>query len=220
MVERGWSRPFRVHVWGDLACFTRPEMKVERVSYPVMTPSAARGVLEAILWKREMKWQVDRIDRLKPARFVQVRRNEVALKASVDRSEIRSDDPNVRQQRAALMLRDVAYVIHARLALTDKAGPDDPLAKYVAMFDRRARAGQCFQRPCLGCRELAADFRLLAENEPDPAPEAEAAADEDLGWIFHHLDRRTRPPVPRFFHARIEAGQMAVPSPESLELRA
>jgi CRISPR-associated protein Cas5d len=218
MHERGWSRPFRLRVWGDLACFTRPEMKVERVSYPVMTPSSARGVLEAILWKPEITWRVERIDRLKPPRFVQVRRNEVALKASIDRDAILVQD--VRQQRAALMLRDVAYVIHARLALTDKAGPEDPLAKYVAMFDRRARAGQCFQRPCLGCRELAADFRLLAEGEPDPIPDAEAAGDEDLGWVFHHLDRRTRPTVPRFFHARVEAGRMTVPAPESLELRA
>jgi CRISPR-associated protein Cas5d len=207
---------FRLLVWGDQACFARPEMKVERVSYPIMTPSAARGVLESIFWKPEIAWRVERIDRLRPARFMQVRRNEVEAKASVNLPAIIVDQ--VRQQRAALVLRDVAYVIHAHIDLTAKAGPDDTLAKYEAMFERRARAGQCFHRPCLGTREFAAEFKLLGAEEPDPPAEG-AAETESLGWILYDLDRSRRPPVPRFFEAELQDGRMVVPSPESVGIR-
>jgi CRISPR-associated protein Cas5d len=211
----GQSSLFRLLLWGDHACFSRPEMKVERVSYPIMTPAAARGALEAILWKPQIAWRIERIDRLRPPKFEQVRRNEVELKASPDRAAIVVDQ--VRQQRAALVLRDVAYVVHARFVLTTKAGPDDSVAKYVAMFERRARAGQCFQRPCLGSREFAAEFRLIEECEPEPATDG---SDESLGWIFHDFDWSQRPPQPRFFEARLEAGRMRVPPSDSLELHA
>lgn len=209
------SRPFRLLLWGESACFARPEMKVERVSYPIMTPAAARGALEAILWKPQITWQVERIDRLRPPKFEQVRRNEVEVKASPDRPAIIVEQ--VRQQRAALVLRDVAYLVHARFSLTSKAGPDDRVAKYVAMFDRRARTGQCFQRPCLGSREFAAEFRLLEEDDPDPPADG---SDEPLGWIFHDFDWSRRPPRPRFFDARLEAGRMVVPQADSQALRA
>ncbi|MCS7268197.1 MAG: type I-C CRISPR-associated protein Cas5c [Geminicoccaceae bacterium] len=211
------SRPFRLLVWGDYALFTRPEMKVERVSYEIMTPSAARGILEAILWKPQMRWIVERIDRLKPVRFHAIRRNEVALKASPDRPEIRADDPDVRQQRAALVLRDVAYLVHARIGLTERAGPEDSLTKYVVMFKRRAEAGQCHKQPCLGCREFSAFFRLLAEDEPDPP--ADTSGNSRPGWIFYDWDFAKTPPQPRFFEAVIEEGRMRVPPFESLEVR-
>jgi CRISPR-associated protein Cas5d len=205
-------------VWGEFALFTRPEMKVERVSYEIMTPAAARGILEAILWRPEMRWIVERIDRLAPVEYAQFRRNEVSVKASLNRRAIVVDDPDVRQQRAALVLRNPAYLIHVRLALTDKAGIDNPVQKYVAMFERRATSGQCFQQPCLGTREFAASFRLLAEDGPDLP--ADTTGNPTPGWMFHDFDWRTRPPVPRFFNPRIDAGRMTVPLFESLEVRA
>ena len=137
------------------------------------------------------------------------------VKASPERAAIVVDQ--VRQQRAALVLRDVAYVVHARFTLTEKAGPDDSIAKYTAMFERRARTGQCFQRPCLGSREFAAEFRLLEANDLDPIPE-DSPGEENLGWIFHDFDWSHRPPQPRFFEARLHAGQMIVPPSESLAL--
>ncbi len=211
------SRPFRVIFSGEYACFSRPEMKVERVSYPMMTPAAARGAMEAILWKPQIAWLIERIDRLRPPKFEQVRRNEVEVKASPDRAAIVVD--HVRQQRAALVLREAAYVVHAQFRLTERASPSDSIAKYAAMFERRARAGQCFQRPCLGSREFAAEFRLLEADAPDPVPEG-ASDDENLGWMFHDFDWSHRPPRPRFFEARLRAGQMLVPPSESLALRA
>ena len=216
MPEIRVSRPLRLHVWGEFALFTRPEMKVERVSYDIMTPAAARGVLEAILWKPQMRWIVERIDRLEPVVFAQVRRNEVSLKASVERASIVVDE--ARQQRAALVLKDPAFLIQARLALTEKAGPDDGLTKYVMMFERCASSGQCYQQPCLGAREFAAAFRLLTEEEPDP--QADARGDPTPGWMFYDFDWRTRPPTPRFFNPMIDAGRMIVPPFESLGVRA
>jgi CRISPR-associated protein Cas5d len=211
------GHPFRVLFTGEYACFTRPEMKVERVSYPIMTPSAARGALESIFWKPQFAWRIRRIDRLHPIRLLQVRRNEVELKASPDRAAIFADQ--VRQQRAALVLRDVAYVVHAAIVLTDRAGSGDSLAKYAAMFERRARAGQCFQRPCLGTREFAAAFRLLDPDAPDPVPEA-AEDRESLGWILYDFDWSVRPPRPRFFEAHLDHGRMTVPPPDGVGLRA
>lgn len=214
------ARPFRLLVKGPYALFARPEMKVERVSYEIMTPSAARGVLEAILWKPAMRWVVVRIDRLQPVRFAQIRRNEVAIKASVERAMIVVDDPNVRQQRAAMVLVDPAYVIYARIALTDKAGLEDSLPKFKAIFTRRAAAGQCFQQPCLGAREFAAEFRLLTDDDPEPVPAEGADANPDLGWIFYDFDWRSRPPTARFFNATLDGVSLHVPPPESVELRA
>src|SRR4051812_44760794 len=150
----------RLKVWGDHACFTRPEMKVERVSYDVMTPSAARGILEAIHWKPAIKWMVDEIHVLKPIRFQSIRRNEVGAKASTRTigTAMKTGEigglaliiENNRQQRASSVLTDVAYVICARFALTSRAGPDDNRGKHLDTFNRRARRGQCFHQPCLG----------------------------------------------------------------------
>lgn len=218
------SPPLRLKVWGERACFTRPEMKVERVSYDVMTPSAARGVLEAILWKPQMRWIVERIDVLNPIRRDSVRRNEVkdvismaSIKKAMNGTSIALglDVTESRQQRAALILRDVAYVIHARIQLMPKAGPDDTLAKYVEMFKRRAEAGQCFHRPYLGTREFAADFALLSDSDA-PAPIGETFA---LGWMLHDIDYAGGDPTPLFFDARLESGSLAVPALNSEEIR-
>lgn len=217
------SEPLCIRVWGERACFTRPEMKVERVSYDVITPSAARGVLEAILWKPQMRWIIERIDVLKPIRKTSVRRNEVGHKASVDNlmaamagrsARLGLDIEDSRQQRAAVLLRDVDYLAHARIGLTERAGPNDSIAKYVEMFRRRAAAGQCFHRPYLGNREFAAEFALV-EGEP-PAPIEDS---RDLGWMLYDIDYSAAKPMPLFFEARLEAGSLAVPAPNSLELR-
>jgi CRISPR-associated protein Cas5d len=212
-----------MRVWGERACFTRPEMKVERVSYDVMTPSAARGVLEAIMWKPQMRWRVKRIDVLKPIHKTSVRRNEVGQKASVDNllaamagraARLGIDIEDARQQRAAVILRHVDYLVHARIELTDRAGPGDPVAKYVEMFRRRATAGQCFHRPYLGTREFTAEFALVEQDPPMPI-----ADHRDLGWMLYDIDYSTAKPMPLFFEARLEAGSLALPEPNSPELR-
>ena len=209
----------KLHVWGDYACFTRPEMKVERVSYDVITPSAARGVLEAIHWKPAIRWVIDHIRVLKPIRFENVRRNELGHKISTDsvrtavrrggseRLPILIDDD--RQQRASTLLRDVAYVIEAHFVLTDKAADDDTEAKHLAMFNRRAVKGQCFHRPYLGTREFAADFAPVG----DAAPLDELPADQrnrDLGWMLHDIDFADGM-SPRFFRAVVRDGVIDVP---------
>ena len=209
----------RLHVWGERACFTRPEMKVERVSYDVITPSAARGILEAIHWKPAIRWHIDRIHVLKPIRFQSIRRNEVGAKASsaTARSAMTRGtteglgivvDEN-RQQRASLVLIDVAYVIEAHFTMTPKAGPEDSAAKHVSMFNRRAAQGQCFHRPCLGTREFDAEFALLPEGEPLP-PSALDKRKDDFGWMLHDIDFAQGNEA-RFFRAIMEDGVIEVP---------
>ncbi len=208
-----------LEVSGDLACFTRPEMKVERVSYDVITPSAARAVFEAILWKPAIRWHVRRIEVLKPVRFVNLRRNEVGSKVSVSNVakamngadidlSIYADDPNERAQRAGLLLRDVAYRLHADLdVLADRQDPMPP-QKYHAIFERRAERGQWVNQPYLGCREFAARVRLVNDSANEPAPIADT---RDLGWMLHDLDF-TDPddPQPVFFRAQMTGGAIKV----------
>ena len=160
------GRMFDVRARGPLACFTRPEMKVERVSYEVMTPSAALGVLKAVFWKPQMSWRIHRITVLNPVRWASFRRNEVSEVASPRRPDILIEE--TRQQRNTVALRDVDYVIQASIALTPAAGPDDTLTKYEEIFERRLTQGQHFQQPFLGCREFAADV-LPAADLPRPA---------------------------------------------------
>jgi CRISPR-associated protein Cas5, subtype I-C/DVULG len=180
-------------VTGDYACFTRPEMKAERVSYDVMTPSAARGVLEAIHWKPAITWVIDKIHVLHTVRFDSVRRNEVEHKIGINTitSAMKSNAPlqmlveDSRQQRASLLLRDVAYVIEAHFEMTVKAGEGDNPGKHLDIFNRRARNGQCFHQPYLGCREFAASFALL---EPDaPVPVSALKGERDLGWMLYDI---------------------------------
>jgi len=212
----------RLHVWGDYACFTRPEMKVERVSYDVMTPSAARGILEAIHWKPAIAWSVDRIHVLKPIRFQSVRRNEVngkipeaTARGAMKRGDLKNlyltaADSTNRAQRATTLLRHVSYVIEAHFEMTDKAGPEDSAAKHISIFNRRAAAGQCFHRPCLGTREFAADFALLPEGDPLPGSElSETERNRDLGWMLHDIDFADNN-TSHFFRARLEDGVLNV----------
>ncbi len=217
----------RLHVWGEYACFTRPEMKVERVSYDAMTPSAARGILEAIHWRPAIRWQVDRIHVLKPIRFENLRRNELgskiapgnvrqAMKAGTTES-IRTVIEDDRQQRAGTLLRDVAYVVEAHFTLTEAAGADDTEAKHLAMFNRRAARGQCFHRPYLGTREFAADFALAG----DPMPRSQLPPDQrdrDLGWMVHDIDFGDGM-TPRFFRAVMRNGVIRVPPPDAEGVR-
>jgi CRISPR-associated protein Cas5d len=208
----------KLKIWGERACFTRPEMKVERVSYDVITPSAARGILEAIHWKPAIRWVVDSIQVLKPIRFESIRRNEVGGKLSAARvgQAIKSGRPdelvsyieNDRQQRAATILRDVAYVIGAHFELTNKATADDSVGKHLDIFNRRARKGQCFHTPCLGTREFPASFQLLEETVPEVSDSL--GGERDLGWILHDIDFATGM-TPRFFRAHMRDGLITVP---------
>jgi CRISPR-associated protein Cas5d len=176
-------------------------MKVERVSYDVITPSAARAIFDAILWKPAIRWRVQRIEVLAPIRWVSVRRNEVGKVASPRSDGIFIEDD--RQQRAGLFLRDVKYRLHADFAMTDKAGPDDSEAKFAEMFRRRAGAGQCFNQPYLGCREFSAAFRLV---DPATEPATPISDTRDLGWMLYDLDFTGKEPQPQFFRAQLEQG--------------
>jgi CRISPR-associated protein Cas5d len=210
----------RLHVWGERACFTRPEMKVERVSYDVMTPSAARGILEAIHWKPAILWVVDRIHVLAPIRFQSFRRNEVGTKGSAMTAEraMRAGSAvglgivveENRQQRASTLLVNVAYVIEAHFEMTIRASADDTPAKHLSMFNRRAASGQCFHRPCLGTREFAADFELIPEGAPLPTCNLPSdQRDRDLGWMLHDIDH-AGDKSSRFFRARLEDGVLDI----------
>lgn len=213
---------------GEWALFTRPEMKVERVSYDVITPSAARGILEAIHWKPAIRWVVDSIQVLKPIRFESIRRNEVGGKLSAANvgkaiktgrtdalvSYIEDD----RQQRATTLLRDVAYVIGAHFELTDKAGADDNIGKHLDIFNRRARKGQCFQAPCMGTREFPASFELLEEGREPPIPHESLRGERDLGWMLHDIDF-ANDMTAHFFRAQMVDGLIAVPPLVSEEIR-
>lgn len=205
----------RLRVWGDYACFTRPEMKVERVSYDVMTPSAARGILEAIYWKPAIRWVVERIRVLKPIRFDTIRRNEVSgkLPLTAVRAAMKGGPAPVetfveedRQQRAALVLRDVDYVIEACFDFTGEA--DRNTAKHKEVFERRAKKGQCFQQPYLGCREFPAKFELV--EGPMPSPHPALLGQRDLGFMLHDIDFAANM-TPRFYRPTMQGGVIDVP---------
>jgi CRISPR-associated protein Cas5d len=208
------SRTMRLRVWGRNACFTRPEMKVERVSYDVMTPSAARGILEAILWKPAIRWQVERIDVLKPVRWESVRRNEIGSVMSPRTDGLFIEEQ--RQQRAGLLLRDVDYVIHAHFEMTDKAGPEDTTIKFQEMFLRRASQGQCFHRPYLGCREFAADFSFIRHDESLPNAIEET---RDLGFMLYDIAFVGQATMPQWFRAKLENGKLPIPPRDSEEVK-
>ncbi len=215
----------RLRVWGERACFSRPEMKVERVSYDVMTPSAARGILEAIHWKPAIRWVVDRIHVLSPIRFETLRRNEVGHKvpAGNARTAMKAgstqglhafvDDD--RQQRAATVLRDVDYVIEAHFAFTERAGDDENAGKHRDTFRRRAEKGQCFHMPYLGTREFPARFRWMADDEAVPDPHREVPAEKDLGWMLHDFTFGRDAITPHFFRAVMHDGTVDVPALDS-----
>ena len=209
----------RLLVSGDYALFTRPEMKSERVSYDVMTPSAARGVLEAIYWKPAIRWMIDYITVLNPIKFDSIRRNELGSKipqrnittamkgGAIDLHQYIAQD---RQQRASLLLRDVAYIITAHFEINcEKAGEGDTPEKHYNIFLRRARKGQCYHRPYLGCREFAADFSLIEQDEPLPQSAYVGQPDTDLGWMLYDIEYPSdtqKDFVAKFFRASMKSG--------------
>lgn len=221
-----------IKVEGDYACFTRPEMKVERVSYPVMTPSAAVGILESIFWKPEFSWQVKQIVVLKPIQYFSLVRNEVSARQSsrAAQSGTRYFAEEDRAQRHTLGLRDVAYVIRAEMFL--KSHATDPIAKYQEQFRRRVRRGRCFQQPYLGSREFVAKFseptgdevaqdinedlglmlyRLRYEDDPGGAVQYRAHDGHDIDW-------RSARVLPEFFQASLSHGILHIPPPEEVSL--
>lgn len=209
----------KLHVWGPLACFTRPEMKVERVSYDVMTPGAARGIVEAIHWKPAIVWVIDKIHVLRPIRFQTIRRNEVGSKIPTSKARTAMERETLeglalavdtdRQQRATIALSNVAYVIEAHFELTPKATAEDSEAKHLEMFKRRAAKGQCFHRPCLGTREFAADFELVDGSLP-PSHLGDDQKSRDFGWMHYDIDFKGHEKAPRFYRARMESGVIDV----------
>ena len=209
----------KLRVWGEYACFTRPEMKVERVSYDMMTPSAARGIIEAIYWKPAIRWIIDKIHVINPINFTNVRRNEVSevlklgnVKNAMDKSEpLYIVAPENRHQRAALILKDVEYVIEAHFDLNqEKAGESDTIEKHYNIVMRRLRQGQCFYRPSLGTREFGASFEII-ENEVE-IPKSKLQYELDLGYMLFDMnftlnELKTRQSVnPSFFRAKLING--------------
>lgn len=242
------AKGIRLHVWGEYALFTRPEMKAERVSYDVMTPSAARAIVSSIYWKPEIEWVIDRIHVLNPIRFTSVRRNEVGAIAVAPKKEALTGnaiDPigiaieDERQQRASLLLTNVAYVIEAHFNVIsrtlEKDGPEVPLseceAKHISMFNRRAEAGQCFRQSYFGCREFPVSFRLLKEGELMPQSRL-TEKDKDFGYMFHDFVYREDKKGPiiesnrgrrlvseaRFFRAIMKDGVVEIPSLKGKEM--
>ena len=215
----------KMEVWGEYACFTRPEMKVERVSYDVPTPSAARGMVESVYYHPGLKWHVDKIYVCKPIRFTNILRNEVASKISASNVLTEANgkkrsyiDRNADiQQRATTMLRDVHYVIEAHFEMTDKANPSDNPGKFQDMIKRRLEKGQCYSMPYFGTREFPAQFRRCTELPPCPD---ELKGTRDLGWMLWDLDYSDPADItPKFFRASLVDGVMTVPPPNSREVR-
>ena len=204
----------KLRVWGNRACFTRPEMKVERVSYDVITPSAARGIIEAIHYKPAIRWVIDEIQVLKPITFSTIRRNEVSsilstanINAAIKgKKAVYINSNKDRQQRATLMLKDVEYIIKAHFEMTSRVGEADTPEKHYNIFLRRARSGQCFNQPYLGCREFPAYFELVEDEEYKPIE-----VTKDLGWMLYDINFKDNM-KPEFFRAQLENGIIRIPA--------
>jgi CRISPR-associated protein Cas5d len=192
----------KIRVRGDYALFTRPEMKVERVSYDIITPSAARGIIEAIYWKPAVRWVIEKIHVLNEIEFTNVRRNEVSEKASENKPYLVATE--IRQQRAALVLKNVDYVIEAHFEITDKAGVEDTVEKHYNIILRRLRKGQYFHAPCLGTREFGAKVELIEDGAPLPQS---PLGNLELGWMLYDLDFADSEGIkPKFFKAALTNG--------------
>ena len=204
----------KVRVWGDYALFSRPEMKVERCSYDVMTPSAARGILDSVYWHPGLKWKIDRIHVVRPIQFTSVRRNEVKSKisaSSVLQAYNGGDKPLYIStkadivQRASLLLRDVEYVIEAHFQMTDQANETDNPGKFKDIIMRRLRRGECFHMPYFGCREFPAHFSLCEEDEIRTA--YDGVEEKDLGFMLYDMDFSDPENIqPMFFRAVMRRG--------------
>lgn len=219
-----FDKEYCIEVWGDMACFTRPELKVERVSYDVITPSAARAIFDAIFWKPAIKWQVTKIEVLSPIKWTSIRRNEVGAVGSLQKSQIFIED--ARQQKNSLLLKDVRYRLYATLVYipprerkteSRAAGPDENPGKYQAMFERRAGKGQCFNQPYLGSREFSASFKLIkndAEKIIQPINE-----DRDLGIMLYDMDFTNPEDIQAmYYRANMKKGVIIVPPINSEEV--
>lgn len=212
------AKGVRVKVWGDYALFSRPEMKVERCTYDVMTPSAARGILEAIYWHPGLRWVIDRIYVQKPIQFTSVRRNEVKSKISANnvlsvyngaKQELYLASRNEIVQRAALILKDVQYVIEAHFEMTEHANATDNPGKFKDIMMRRLSRGECFHNPYFGCREFPVKFCLCEEEEISTAYEYEE--EKDLGYMLYDMDYSDRNNIqPMFFRAVLKKGILDV----------
>ncbi|MFA5518102.1 MAG: type I-C CRISPR-associated protein Cas5c [Spirochaetota bacterium] len=240
MAKEFFDKTFCLEVWGDYACFTRPEMKVERVSYDVITPSAARAIFEAIFWKPAIQWKITEIEVLNPIRWVSVRRNEVGVVMSERSSGIYIEEN--RQQRASLILRDVRYRLHAELVFipVDKRkntlkmlpdylidteekkdlGSNENPGKYNAMFERRAKKGQCFNQPYMGCREFSCGFRYINNPVKEKQTKPSITETRDLGFMLYDMDFTDPQDIkPAFYRVNIENGTIKVPDWNSEEVR-
>ena len=242
-----YNKEFCIEVWGDFACFTRPEMKVERVSYDVITPSAARAVFEAIFWKPAIRWNITKIEVLEPIKWISVRRNEIGKVMSPQTKQIFIEED--RQQRAGLFLRDVRYRLYAELEFipvskrpkimrqvneelivseekfliedykeTAKTGKDENPGKYNDIFHRRASKGQCFNQPYLGCREFSAHFRLV--EKPENEVRKPIADSPELGFMLYDMDfTNEKDTKAMFFRVKMNNGVIIVPPKDSEEVR-
>lgn len=217
-------KEYCLEVWGPWACFTRPEFKVERVSYEVITPSAARAIFESIFWKPAIRWEITKIEILSPIKWFSVMRNEVGALATKSMEPIFIEEK--RQQKNAQVLRDVRYRIYARMIFIpvverkgrpDKDRSDENPQKYQSMFERRAAKGQCFNQPYLGTREFSAHFRLVQDENHDVAP---LPLNKDLGYMLYDMDFESNPdkPDPKFFKCEIINGTINVPPLGSKEI--
>lgn len=224
MKDEHINKIFTLELWGEYACFTRPELKVERVSYDVITPSACRNIFQSIFWKPAFRWNIRKIEVLNPIKWVSVKRNEVAKTASTKTPHIFIEDN--RQQKSGTFLKDVKYRVSAELEFipVSARAKDNPAAdhsaenpaKYNAIFERRASRGQCFTQPYFGCREFAANFRLVKEGEILPEPISETL---DLGLMLYDMDfSAPESPQAMFFRARMENGVILVPAADSKEV--
>lgn len=217
-------REFCLRISGDFACFTRPEMKIERVSYDVITPSAVRAVFEAICWKPAIRWIPTKIEVLRPIKWINLRRNEVGgIIPKPDKKMMAGGEGNLgfyieenRQQRAGCFLQNVAYRVHAKFEMTEKAGKADNWKKFADIFTRRAEKGQCFNQPYLGCREFSADFRLITDAKADD--ESSISEDADLGFMLYDIDFNDGN-TPMMFRATMKKGVITIPLPDSDEIR-
>ena len=233
-----YGKTFCLDVKGDYACFTRPEMKVERVSYDVITPSAARAIFSAIFWKPAIKWNVKKIEVLNPIRWISVRRNEVGAIAVKNPIEIEES----RQQRAGLFLRDVHYRLYAEMEFIpvkdrvknayetpevlvseeerNEYRKDENPGKYYAMFERRARKGQCFNQPYLGCREFSCEFKFIENVELAQTENPAIAESRDLGFMLYDMDYTNPKDIkPAFFRACMNNGVIEIPDWDCEEVR-
>lgn len=222
-----YDKEYGLEIWGDYACFTRPELKVERVSYDVITPSAARNIFQAIFWKPAIEWEITRIEVINPIKWISIRRNEVGAVGAGNANAKPIIATEKRQQKNTLMLRDVRYRIYAKLVYIPpqkrknekarKPGPDENPKKYQEMFERRASAGQFFTAPYLGTRECSAYFTLLDDNAKGGTDLLKET--RDFGLMLYDMDfSNPKNIMPMFFMAKMDNGIIEVPSKDSEEI--